>query len=415
MRHSAVRRPFAAIAAAIVLALAAGAVPAEPARIGTQEFTSIGTTHPYAATLSGHRSWEVSWPGATYIRIHFDAFDLAPGDRLVLRDPEGSQSYEYSGRGPGGSGSFWANTIAGDLAILELHADTGGGYGFDVDTFGRGDVPLFGDDGDTIDSVCGVNDWQDVACYETSHPTEYEKARGAVKAIIGCCSSCTAFKVSNSGQFMTNNHCTSSQSGVASTELLFEYQNASCGGGGAGTGGSVFGDTMLATDYTLDYTLMTSNGDSGAIPCLAIDARLAPAGERIYIPGHPSGGPKKLSIESTENGGVCQVDSSPHPGRDLTSDIGYYCDTTNGSSGSPVLSGETHAVVAIHHFGGCLNSGARMDRIHAQISGLLDSCDGSGGPGPGPTCGQVDEACNDHADCCDGLKCKGGRSGKVCR
>jgi hypothetical protein len=148
----------------------------------------------------------------------------------------------------------------------------------------------------------------------------------------------------------------------------------------------VMGSQMLKTDATLDYTLFTTAGDASAIPCLELDNRLPAVGERIYIPGHPSGGVKKLSIASDmDAGGLCAVDAAPYPGNSSNSDVAYYCDTTNGSSGSPVLSGDTNKVVSLHHFGGCLNSGARMDLIVPQISSLLGAC--SGGGGGSPVCG----------------------------
>jgi hypothetical protein len=36
-----------------------------------------------------------------------------------------------------------------------------------------------------------------------------------------------------------------------------------------------------------------------------------------------------------------------------------------------VLSAASQKVVALHHFGGCPNSGVRMDLIHRQIGTLL--------------------------------------------
>lgn len=464
---------------ALVLGLLAFPALAEPGpvKIGEIELVSMGSQHPYRAVF-GEPAWErtIAFEGATYIRVHFSAFDLAPGDYLEISSPDGSHYRAYTRQGIHGDGSFWAFTVPGDTAILRLFAETGDTYGFEIDQYGRGFVDIFEQGGQEggVDSVCGTTDWQDVACYETSYPTEWQMARGAVKLIMGGGSSCTGFKVSDEAgrpvQFMTNNHCTSTDAGVKSTEVQFYYERPGCNSGTASPGGSVMGSALLRTDYTLDYTLFEVSGDSSSVPCLGIDNRLPPEGERLYIAGHPSAGPKKLSIESThpENPtGLCEVDDSPHPGRDATSDVGYYCDTTNGSSGSPVLSGDTHQVVAIHHYGGCLNSGVRMDRIYGQISGLLATC--SGGGGEPPVCGDgtcnggetgcdcpedcgtpplfetsctdgLDEdcdgvadcddsdcsgdpacstcldpgdSCSSHADCCSG-KCKGSKYGKVC-
>jgi len=400
---------------AVALSTAAMAQPG-PMKVGEEERISIATPSPYPVAFgNAAREWTVHYPDATYIRVHFDRFDLAPGDFVTISNIWGTETYTYTGRGPHGNGQFWAFSIIGDTAVIRLQSTVGGGAGFTIDTFGRGTVPIFGDPNDPSvpidpgdpgaepESVCGTNDWLDVACYETSYPDEYGRARGAVKALIGSTSACTAFKVSDSGQFMTNNHCTASASGVQSTELRFEYQNAACGGGGSSYSGAVMGQTLVRTDYTLDYTLMTTQGNSGSIPCLEIDDRLIPAGERLYIAHHPSGGVKKLSIVSTHASnptGLCEADASPYSGRAANTDVGYYCDTTNGSSGSPVLSGNTHKVVAIHHFGGCLNSGVRMDLIMDQIRNDLDTCAGGGGGECGDgTCDPGENECNCALDC----------------
>ena len=70
----------------------------------------------------------------------------------------------------------------------------------------------------------------------------------------------------------------------------------------------------------------------------------------------------KLTIEDdTSPTGLCRVDFSPTNGNGVDTDIGYFCDTTGGSSGSPVWSGVTHKVIGLHHFGGCANSAVRID------------------------------------------------------
>ncbi|WP_426509736.1 trypsin-like serine peptidase [Dactylosporangium sp. McL0621] len=51
--------------------------------------------------------------------------------------------------------------------------------------------------------------------------------------------------------------------------------------------------------------------------------------------------------------------------------MSYYCDADGGSSGSPVISRRTNKVIALHHFGGCPNSGVRIDRIAEQLRSLL--------------------------------------------
>lgn len=388
------------ILCSLAFALAAPAAVPAPLRVGELEPASISVAGPYEKAFGAEaRTFRVSFPEATYIRVHFAKFDLAPGDWLTIASPDGLESYTFTGRGPNGTGEFWASSVLGDTAVVRLQAAVGGGGGFEIDSFGRGTADLVPDlpgPGAGTESECGTTDWEDAKCRQGT--TEYDRAKGVALELIGCCSACTAFKVSDSGQFLTNNHCISSQSGVNSTELRFYYETSGCGGT-ASYSGSVVGGSFLATNGTLDYTLFRSSGDTSSIPCLPLDPRLPPVGEGIYIAGHPYAGPKKLSIRDTTKGqsGLCAVDASPYPGNDSTSDVGYYCDTAGGSSGSPVLSAQTQKVVALHHFGGCLNSGVRIDRIYGQISGLLDTC--SGGGGQDPVCGN---GVRESGEACDG-------------
>jgi len=385
---------FFACAVMAVIGLVPVLAGDELVKVGEFEQAIVETPHPYPAGV-GTGAWEtvIHYPGATYIRVHFSNFSLAPGDWLEISSP-GGESHVYTGMGPHGTGEFWAFSVPGDMASLRLNAEIGGDYGVLSDGYGRGTSPLPPQPAQT-ESVCGTQDWRDVECYNPS--TEYDRSGGAVLLLIGAGTMCTGWKTSDTGQFMTNNHCVSTQSGVQATEVRFNYKLSGCATGTSGITGSVMGSQMQKTDTTLDYTLFRTSGDSSSIPCLEIDNRLPDAGERIYIAGHPSGGVKKLSIDSDRNtGGQCAVDVSPCAGNDATSDICYYCDTTNGSSGSPVLSGVSNKVVAIHHFGGCTNSGARMDRIYAQISGLLDGCAGGG---PTPVCGN---GVKESGEPCDG-------------
>ena len=89
-------------------------------------------------------SWSMAWtetiaaPGASYVSVHFETFDLADGDVLLIRDVEGDQSVSYTGLGRGGLGrhprGFWSGRVHGEVAILELWVRPGNsGFGAVVD------------------------------------------------------------------------------------------------------------------------------------------------------------------------------------------------------------------------------------------------------------------------------------------
>src|SRR5699024_1921768 len=132
----------------------------------------------------------------------------------------------------------------------------------------------------------------------------------------------------------------------------------------------VRGDEVLATDATYDYTLFSVD-DFEAIKefgYMKLADRQAKDREELYIPQHPDGRPTQVAMHSDQDpAGACQVTDASYDGYAANSDVAYYCDTSFGSSGSPVISRETHEVIALHHFGGCPNSGVRSDKLLDRI------------------------------------------------
>jgi len=123
---------------------------------------------------------------------------------------------------------------------------------------------------------------------------------------------------------------------------------------------------------------------------------------QIFIPQHPNGRAKEIGIVSTHpadaSNGVCAISSvteSPCRGSGYQ-DLGYFCDTEGGSSGSPVVSRVTQKVIALHHCRGgtaCTDTGGQPNRavpiglIYQEIRSFLDS------------------NCTSNADCNDGITC----------
>lgn len=346
-------------------------------------------------------------PGASFIKLHFQNFVLPPGVFVEVSNPEGTEVYRY-GRdqrspytyaaesGEDGRRSFSAMSISGDTAVIRVEGQRGNInkrlHKVMVDYYMEGypdgvtmEVPAASLERDGIlgkrpiarpESTCGVNERRDVQCWAGSHPVEFERSRPVARILINGSSLCTAWRVSDANRMFTNNHCVASSSAIRNTEVWFNYQRNACGGGGNATITKVTGDQLLATDYTLDYTLFTVANFSqiAGFGYFGLDPRAAVDQEVIYIPQHGSGNPKELAIESDQNsGGLCRVDQASVSGRGFLSDIGYFCDTIGGSSGSPVVARSSNRVLGLHHFGGCTNQGVKISEIWPQVSSYFNN------------------------------------------
>lgn len=338
------------------------------------------------STTRRETTTRIHHPNATYVKVHFTAFRLAPGDRVTVADPTGREVHTYRGdptvRAAGSSDytvhrtrGFAAMSIDGDTAVVTLHragSVPGRGYGVRIDRFWRGFSAAEIAARPGPQSVCGPEGRRDTACYQTSHPTEYGKSRAVARLRMGG-GWCTAWRVGTTNRLLTNNHCMSTDADVRGSEVQFDYECATCGGNNPKVPVKVSGAQMFKTSGPLDYTLFSVNNFAsiGSFGTLYLDVRQAQVGERIYIPGHGNATPKRLSIhEETPGRTLCTVGTASLDPRN----IGYSCDTSGGNSGSPVLAGSSHKVIALHHWGGCpRNGGVRIDLIHREIAGLIDN------------------------------------------
>ncbi len=372
-----------AVFAPVSVAAAADAGPG-PVRIADEVEAAIASPQPYPGSASGAR--ELAWshvirhPGASYIAVRVAAIDLAPGDELVLTDPTGRYRHVYRGRGLDESGGgFWALSIIGDTMHVSLYTQAAANHGHTgvtIDRIAHG-FPL--ESPPEVDALCGAEDFRDIECYENTYPEAYQKGRAAVRLIKNGSAHCTGWLASCENHIITNQHCVGSQSELAQIEFQFEYKRPECGSGTPAVELQLQGGTLLEVNAGLDYALimpaLAGNDPQATYGFMQWETRLPNVGELMYIPGHPSGDPKRLSIESTHpnDPGLCDVHSISEPtctGGPVP-EVGYYCDTEGGSSGSPVLSYETHKVIALHHCANCPNRGVPILDVynHIQASG----------------------------------------------
>jgi hypothetical protein len=366
-----------------------GTVPAQgPLTVGAEyriQVDSAGHSDVHGFSTKTGRVYVIEHEGATYISIHFSRFDLAPGERVIISDPLRVQSYTMTGHGKLAAGTFWAQHIKGDTAILEyVIAAPQLGKGFIIDKYAAGFATV---GGSQTSAICGVNDLKNAVCYRASNPIEYERGRAVARLLINGVDFCTGWLASANNHLLTNEHCISSPTDALNTDYEFGAEAPNCNDPNCEycfPGSLSSGATFIKGNPALDYALVqiAAGNPAGSFGFLEIESRPPVLGEQIYIPQHPGGRAKEFGIESSENtAGVCRVDSVTEPGCSSASynDVGYNCDTQGGSSGSPVLAASSHKVIALHHCEGnslncggpildAPNRGVPMNRICCEIS-----------------------------------------------
>ncbi|MCA2213618.1 trypsin-like serine peptidase [Jidongwangia harbinensis] len=367
------------------------AVRTERATNGRQrvgELLDVKTVLGYAG--KAHRQ-TFRYPGASYVKLHLNRMLLLPGDYLTVSDPAGQESYRYDAPKPIGTGAVdkWTMSITGDTAVLELHRGGGsaagvllGSLGVHVDRVARGftrteqsRAPEPAAPGRTgrEESVCGGDQSADAICYRSTAPVAYTRSKAVARLLINGVELCTGWRVGEKNRMLTNNHCFTTSADAYDTEVWFNYQCTRCGGYQVFRPTKVWGDRVLATNRIYDYTVFTVENFPlvRKFGHLNLDPVRPVKGQQLYVPQHPAGEPVRIAGALGDRAGNCAVVDNAYDGYARDTDVSYFCDTEGGSSGSPVLSRKTNRVVALHHFGGCPNSGVRADILVNKLKAVL--------------------------------------------
>jgi V8-like Glu-specific endopeptidase len=377
-------------------------------------------------------SEEVTMPNASYIAIHFERFALPAGAKVVVRSPKGAahqRSWTYTGFGKSDkfmTEGFWAVHILGDVAVVELFSKVPVAAGaVRIDSFAHGypnlDERFFSKAGAPQKAICGSDDSDWAQCYGG---TMYDKARATARLLMNGSSACTGWLVGSEGHLMTNNHCIENSSTATNTDYEFMAEgacNTNCASW-LGCPGTVVATsaTFVQTDSALDYTLVKlPTNVSSTYGYLQMRTSGAVLNERIYIPQHAAAWGKQIAVNSghsSDQSGFCEVyDLNAAPCSGGPGDIGYYCDTQGGSSGSPVLGYGDHAVISLHHCANCPNRGLDITDVIADLGNNVPADALIGGPPPPPpSCTAVGDSCTANSDCCSN-KCKGKNGSKTCK
>ncbi|CAM1345244.1 trypsin-like peptidase domain-containing protein [Tenacibaculum amylolyticum] len=342
---------------------------------------------------------EFASPNSFYIKLYFKNFNLAPGDYVEIIGNNSKESIIYAEKGKIVDDNmtmisdFWSRVMFDDKVTVKLYSsdEVGRNNGFEITKVAYGfsaEKIASQYDGDQQRSICSADNKERIACYQGTDM--YEKAKAVCRLIINGTSSCTGWLLGSEGHLMTNNHCIGSASAAQNTDYVFNYQYQSCTGSTTATSDVVASSaTFIKTNSSLDYTLVKlPTNPTSTYGYLSLSSAVATAGDRIYIPQHPGGRRKEISVKSDRDataGGFSRVfQSSSGSGQQVR----YYADTEGGSSGSPVLNYNSNLVIAIHNTGGCPNgSYGRSDNLIASIGNDMPNNgvdNGGGGPDPDP-------------------------------
>jgi len=313
----------------------------------------------------------VAFPDSSFVKVHLDSLELEEGDSLVLSD--GDKAIKTV-NGPF-SGEIWLPSVTTGIAYLTLESSgRSGSAGYSVDKVGVG---FFS--GHEPESICGIDDRRNAVCYDSQMQT-FGLPVGRMLFSDGAgWYLCTGSLVSPNGHFLTNNHCIEEEYGASTLEVWWNYKAATCGGSSGEYDHVTTGSTFRTTNPTLDFTLLQISDPTlyDRYGYLKIAARNPVKGESIWIPQHGGGTIKKFAVDSDMDGGHATVVDESVSGYGSDTDIGYWADTEEGSSGSPVLD-SNNKILALHHFGvyySCgdydMNQGVKMSLIYPEIAEYL--------------------------------------------
>ncbi|CAI5703798.1 unnamed protein product [Peronospora effusa] len=366
--------------------------------------------------------------------LHFTQFNLPETDVLVVRasnDPITTPPVAILA-GKNATGTFYSTAISGDGVKLELFKssvpDTTNSTscrGFAVDGLlftpkelvdeaqhrqvavkvpltNRANMTDTDDDDDNVnkESVCGADESFEAACA----PSAMNSAEGAVMLAKShsvarlsitkengmLISYCTGWLLGCDGHLITNQHCIGSTEDAINTKVEFFAQATSCGssedcdtrGGCPGSVG-VTSTTLVAVSEALDYAVVRLDINNSVADYAGLYEKTggylqlrgsgAVLEENIYIPQHPLGYGKRIAW--LHNGQPGRVESLTVTGC-RKNDVGYYVDTQEGSSGSPILATSDNKVIAMHHCGDCLNGAIPSQAIIKDLTakGVLPKC-----------------------------------------
>lgn len=364
-------------------------------------------------TSCAETRWTFSQPDAPFVSVHFARFHILEGDVVTIATADGATSKRVTAPS-GGATAFSSPRVPGPTAVVSF---TPKGclaanplpreFKLEVDAFEYLYKTSYSTVGEARE-ICGAaNQNKAAVCFKKAANVSskvYTKARAVARllksAVGGLQSACTGFLLGSEGHLMTNQHCIKNAAEANATTFEFMVQSPTCSSATCAQLGECADQGKVASMGS-DFVFASEKYDYAVVklrckPCLVNGKygylslrRKEPAkGEPIYVVQHPNGGGKQITMQqdvdkddedddeeaggttsSSKKGGVEQAVVAKVNDENAYGDFwtSYYADTEGGSSGSPVISLNDHAVLALHANGACKNSGAPSHLIIADL------------------------------------------------
>ena len=260
----------------------------------------------------GSRVWRLRLVshGAKSLAVEFARFELPQDAKFYVYHEDRAEILgAYTAANTHADGGFVFEPYPGQELVLELDLPAGAGRAaiemssvvHDYrDVFGLMEGRVVLEQGGQNLGPCLI----DVNCPQGDPWPTQKRATMRTLSAGALCSGALMNNTANNGTpyVLTADHCGQ----VANTVFLFRYQTSGCATGTAPTGYSVSGCTVLTTSPTYDCRLLRINSAVPAThePYMAGWTRSTGNATSAFAMGHPSGGPKKISIDG--NGTIAE-------------------------------------------------------------------------------------------------------------
>lgn len=309
-----------------------------------------------------------------YMRVSIAVTHLVPASRIVVSGPTipgvGAAAnqlvYEY----PVGANDeqILSGLIFGQKLTVAVYSPDLGSAALSISKVLRQQAPL-----QPWESIFGDDDQQPLLEVDRAEVQAAARSVAYLSVVTPNwdLENCTGFVV-GPRTIMTNNHCIADATECAGATIVFDYFVDLFHSTTMGI--QVGCESVLATDYDLDFTVVRTTADLPAdIPALKLLSTSPVADEPAFMVHHPGGEPKTVSMI-----GCLPIDIAV-PGRGeppSSEDFSHRCDFAGGSSGAPILvaraqAGDTgYCVGGLHHWG-FVNSGDYRDKNRAVMTSAI--------------------------------------------